>query len=213
MTDITFKPELRTTGGEVIDIFQREKYLGTMTMVYRETDRLCGVVHLEDEQISGRLKEKLFVQLQSHVHCLVDALDLEQCEVLVFYKGNQYLIDLDSMSEPFTADTKHIRMEDVEDESYSVRLIRDDLDALTYEVLHPDDEESPLAIATIHIGKEQLSGMIDFREPRTSDERELVATLILEELDKERDYDKINLTMYVKNEYMDEILFETEDVH
>lgn len=210
---IVLNPELRTTGGEVVDVFQNEKYLGTMTLVYREKDRLFGTVHLEDEKVSDRLKEQVFHQIQTYIQSMVQALDLHQCEVLIFYRGSQYVIDLDSFSESTPISRKSIHLVDTDDQAYGVRLIRDDIDALTYEVYDEDDEDTAIAIATIDIGKDQLSGTIDFHEPHAAEERELIATLILEELDKEKEYDKINLTMYVQNEYADEILFENEEVN
>ncbi|CRF29119.1 Uncharacterised protein [Mycobacterium tuberculosis] len=71
----------------------------------------------------------------------------------------------------------------------------------------------PIGTATVDISERQLTGFIDFREPGTTDDRELIATMLMEELDKEKDYEAINLTMMHNNRLIEEVLFETEYVH
>ena len=63
------------------------------------------------------------------------------------------------------------------------------------------------------ISSRQLTGFIDFREPGDSDDRELIATLLLDELDKEKEYETFNLSMLYRNKLIDEIMFETEQFH
>ncbi len=330
VTNILIRPELRTSSGEVSDIFREDDYIGTMTLVFRESDRLLGAIQLEDDNVSANVKDDIITYLQSYIQSLVEALDIELCEVLVSYGGYQYVIDEDWISEQFPSteneikheeidimelelelvekdlhrckfqitqskngfianatakmkDTKisctinfrrfpsndeienvtlllmnyfnkddaevfrfkikasgkhietlkitstspllekqkkhhvnrskHINKDELNEENYDVRLIRNDGDALTYEIYHQSTPHQPIGIASIDIGEKEITGYIDFQDPRTSDERELIATLLLEELDKEREYDKINLSMFVKNECIDEIEFETEEVN
>lgn len=213
MPTMLFKPELKTSGGEVVDLFHHEKYLGTMTLVYREMSRLLGVVNLDDEHVSTKIKERVFSDLQTYLESVVVALDLEQCEVIVFYRGCQYVIDLDSLSEITVDDKNRTPVRQIDEDGYNVHLIRDDRDTLIYEITHSDDDDTPIAMATIDISNDELSGTLDFQEPVPADERELLATLVLEEIDKEKEYDKINLTIYVQNKYMDEILFEHEETN
>ncbi|SDC23679.1 hypothetical protein SAMN02799630_00875 [Paenibacillus sp. UNCCL117] len=96
---------------------------------------------------------------------------------------------------------------------YSVVLARDDGDVLTYEIYQQSHGGLPIGWATVDISQRQLTGFIDFREPGSEGDRELIATLLMEELDKEKDYEAINLSMMHRNRLIEEVLFETEQVH
>ncbi|KIL36268.1 hypothetical protein SD70_31775 [Gordoniibacillus kamchatkensis] len=98
-------------------------------------------------------------------------------------------------------------------DDYSIVLVRDDGDVLTYEIYQQSRGGLPIGTATVDISNRQLTGFIDFREPGGADDRELIAMLLMEELDKEKEYDSFNVTMMVNNKLIDEILFETENVH
>jgi hypothetical protein len=99
------------------------------------------------------------------------------------------------------------------DEEYTVVLARDDGDMLTYEIYQQSRGGLPIGTATIDISQRQLTGFIDFREEGNVDDREYIAALLMQELDKEKDYDTMNLTVLHKNEPVEEMMFETEQVH
>lgn len=96
---------------------------------------------------------------------------------------------------------------------YSVSLARDDGDILTYEIYDRKRGALPIGTATVDIGNRQLSGFIDFREPSDEEERETVAMLLMRELDKEKEYQALNLSVMHGNEKVDEFMFETDAVH
>jgi hypothetical protein len=327
--NIVIRPELKTSNGEVSDLFVKDEYIGTMSLVYRESDRLHGAVQIDPEQISEYPENEIVSYIQSYIHSLVEALDIELCEVLVTYGGYQYIIDEDWLVDKFSSEDqddyepldeenefelvmiakerhrikfqvkqldgefvakatvkfyenkivstlnfrniptqieleqiaflitdffqeektdlfrfkikvngKHIdtmkfavsqsffleknfyehkkskqnQTDKLTKEKYDIQLIRDDGDALTYEIYKNSYTKTFLGTATIDIAKEQLTGYIDFKNHLPEIERELVATCMLEELDKVRDYEKVNLSMFVRNECIDEILFENEEV-
>ena len=83
-------------------------------------------------------------------------------------------------------------------------LVRDDKDVLTYEIYQQSRGGLPIGTATVDISHRQLTGFIDFREPGGADDRELIAMLLMEELDKEKEYDSFNVSMMVKNRLIDE---------
>ncbi|WP_438448628.1 hypothetical protein [Gorillibacterium sp. sgz5001074] len=99
-------------------------------------------------------------------------------------------------------------------EEYTVVLARDDQDMLTYEIYKQREGGLPIGTATVDISRKQLSGFIDFRSKMSEPgEREKIATLVMQELDKEKDYNTISFTMLQHNKPIDEIVFENEPVH
>jgi hypothetical protein len=96
---------------------------------------------------------------------------------------------------------------------YSVILVRDDGDTLTYDLYDQALGGLPIGQATVDVSSRELTGFIDFRDPGSSIDSEFIGSLLMNELDKEKDYESLNLTMLVNNEPVDEILFETETIH
>lgn len=361
MTDVMLRPDLKTAGGEVSDILFKKRFVGTLTLVYRESDRISGSLQLEKEVLSESEKEEVYDFVHEHVQSLIHALQARDCEVMVTYSSFDHVIatertnawqdedivytdaddDFDSewvdndsrlvdeppslrdeysmgaydlvivgesrnaveyhvydrdqhwvaeafvrlygsdatgtvnwMVEPTedevdmvadlivndfdpdevdtfvldmtfndevieTIELTHqdlldeedlLSAEDLEEETayetlldsreasinkedYSVALARDDGDVLTYEIYQQSRGGLPIGTATIDISQRQLTGFIDFRDPGTTDDREYIATILMQELDKEKDYDTINLSMMHRNKLIEEMLFETEQVH
>ncbi|NOU86767.1 hypothetical protein GC102_13415 [Paenibacillus sp. LMG 31460] len=359
MADIMLRPDLKTAGGEVCDIEYNGEFVGTLTLVYRESDRLKGSIHLEQQSITIVDKQKVYDFVQSYIQSVIDALDIEECEVLVSYSDYDFVIatdhalqptmiegeshsyprhehddevdyewvrdetrfdDIDSENapdkmemiqerknqqgyelvivgesrnrvdyhvydkeseliaeitlhmygtdvigdiawrfDPFdeemdrvselivedfnedetdtfifnmiyngetvdTVELTHIDLLDLVDdieadtsplfpEDYTINLARDDGDTLTYEIYQQSYGGLPIGTATVDISSRQLTGFIDFREPGDSDDRELIATLLLEELDKEKEYETFNVSMLYRNKLIDEIWFETDQYH
>jgi hypothetical protein len=332
MTGLMLRPDLKTAGGEVCDIVLDNEFVGTLTLVYRESDRLSGSIQLEEHSLSESAKRETIAFLQNYVQLLVSALQVKTCEVFVTYSPYELLIvtdeqaaieaspdgkeedslyadlepeenehdlgyELVTISEKRNAIEYHIfdpemelvaeadihmvgtdvtgkvewnsypldeEMEQAaelivadfnEDEidsyfltmtfdgrvietfdllhndlyeaemgvphaegkadhsDYTIVLARDDDDTLTYEIYKPSEGRLPMGTATMDISQRQITGFIDFREPGSSDDRELIAALLLEELDKEKEFDSVNLSMLHQNQLIDEILFETEQLH
>ena len=93
---------------------------------------------------------------------------------------------------------------------YTVALARDDGDTLTYEIYEGGHS---VGTATVDIAQPRLTGIIAFRDEGCSRDRAFIATLLLDELDKEKEYDSLHLTMLVDNKPIDELLIETKEVH
>jgi len=103
--------------------------------------------------------------------------------------------------------------EEEDEGDFTLTLARDDGDILTYEIYNQKRGGLPIGTATVDIANRQLSGFIDFRDPCTEEEREMVATMLMRELDKEKEYQTLNLSVMHGNEKIDEIMFENEPVH
>jgi hypothetical protein len=99
-------------------------------------------------------------------------------------------------------------------EEYTVVLARDDQDMLTYEIYNQTEGGLPIGTATVDISRRQLTGFIDFRtNVSQSGVREKVASLVMQELDKEKDYRTISFTMLQQNKPIEEVVFQNEPVH
>ncbi|MEX2414569.1 MAG: hypothetical protein WD424_00380 [Paenibacillaceae bacterium] len=357
MAQIILRPEFRTAGGEVNDLELDGKYAGTVTLTYRERDRLIGSIQLDKAILSHQEKEKVAKWADDYVHSLADALRVEECEVLVTYAKFDHIItgfdvdledafenkmdedqfddmlddtgiediidpsDRDEYTMNDYGEAKPIRFELVivgeddnrieyhiygkrkawlaeamfvieetevygevnwmvkptEDEieaaadlivsdfdeeeidsfqinmkyqgvtlesielthedllafedqwehsgkrtnngnsgesrQFSAVLIRDDADALTYDIYEQTQDKLPVGRATVDISHRRLTGFIEFREPTRSSDREIAATALLRELDKEKEYESLNLTMLHQNKRIEDIFFENDTLH
>nr|WP_205516920.1 hypothetical protein [Paenibacillus sp. SYP-B3998] len=334
-----------------------EEYVGTLTLVYRESDRLTGSVQLEQQSLAEADKQQVYVYLQTYIQNVTDSLGIREYEVFVTYSDYDFIIatdhtmadsaqreadtpqlhddevdyewvrdetryndidqeqqdemtmgqerkgkigfelvivaekrnqvsyhiydkeselvgeanlqifgseivgdvewkfdpfedEMDDVSELIIADfdedevdtfifnmnfngetidtieLTHIDVLNSEEtfwsdiealnpnrDDYTIVMARDDGDTLTYEIYQQSYGGLPIGTATVDVSQRQLTGFIDFREPSDSDDRELIATLLLEELDKENEYDTFNVSMLYRNKLIDEILFETDQLH
>lgn len=372
MANILLRPDLKTAGGECHDILFKGRFAGSLTLIYREKERLVGSLQLDKDSINSKEKKQISEFIHTYVQSLIYALQVNECEVMTTYSRYDHIIgtgqeaiaagqgaldhddydewdglyddeleaddyeedvlediaadhgslsrsqqgkysreDDDDPSESESADyfelvivgerrnqveyhvydreqnwlaevfvsingadvsgevnwndspteaeleavadllvsdfdeneidSFHIEMkydgalletielthedllddrydyrenEWVQEEDYSAVLIRDDGDTLTYDIYDgPYNGKLPIGTATVDISSRELAGFIDFRDPGSEDEREQIASILLRELDKEKDYRTANFTMLYKNEPIDEILFESEQTH
>ncbi|WP_166242475.1 hypothetical protein [Paenibacillus turpanensis] len=366
MSQIVLRPDLKTAGGEVNDIIHDGRFVGSVTLVYREGDRICGSVQLDKETLSFSQKKRVIRHVQDYVQSMVDAVEAMDCDVMVTYgqydhviatsreieediedeflmdqepyayydevvntedetrfddvdpndsdelvmenqnfreqmyelvivgesrnrieyhvytpnmewvaeafmriQGDDVTGDITFMSEPTEdeieaitdlivsdfdedeVDTFNFHMkfdgeiietielthEDLVEEDtlamledddeyeeeldvfpgkgsdYSVIMVRDDEDTLTYEVYDQKHGGLPIGTATVDIATRQVTGFIDLRDRGATPDRELIASLLMQEIDKERDYDTFNLTVMCNNRPVDEMMFEMEAVH
>lgn len=379
MAQIILRPEFRTAGGEVNDLEMDGKYAGTVTLIYRERDRLIGSIQLDKAMLSLQEKNKVARWADDYIHSLADALNVEECEVLVTYAKFDHIVtsfdveldeslDYEQDDEIFEDMLDDSRLEDIidsgdrdeytmnddddewkpirfelvivgeddnrieyhiygkkkawlaealfvieesevfgevnwmvkpsEDEieaaadlivsdfdedaidsfqiemkyqgvtlesielthedmiafedqweqdetsgfrgeseehtkdgirgnrtssddrdylaksrQYSAKLIRDDADALTYDIYEHAREGLPIGRATVDISHRRLTGFIEFREPTRSKDRERVGITLLRELEKEKEYESLNLTMLHENKRIEDIFFENDTLH
>ncbi|MCS7460119.1 hypothetical protein N0M98_08195 [Paenibacillus doosanensis] len=362
--DVMLRPDLRTAGGEVNDILWNGQFVGSMTLVYRESDRLCGAIQLEQAMLPPHAKAEVISCLQQHVQALIDAMGIISCDVLVTYSEYDRVIatdrlessadnveedldydswnDYDRLEDENPADLDEYTLEaedgaaswdgsvqeelisedeadayyeltvvsesrnkvkyhiydeeqelvaecdahisgrevsgsvrwmlepeedeieavadllvsdfdedevdsfvlhmewdhdiietielthedlldaadepdwefaEMDQDDYSIVLARDDGDMLTYEIYQQSHGGLPIGTATIDISQRQVTGFIDFREPGDADDREYIVALLMQELDKEKDFETFNVTMLFQNQPFEEMLFENEQVH
>ncbi|WP_145046072.1 hypothetical protein [Paenibacillus xylanexedens] len=76
-------PNLRTLGGEVLDVMVHGQYVGSLLVVYRENDRLSGSLQLERGSLTEASEEIVMDKVHEYVRALVDAVEADYYEVLV----------------------------------------------------------------------------------------------------------------------------------
>jgi hypothetical protein len=339
MANVFLRPDIKTVGGEVNDILLNGRYVGSMSLVYRENERISGSVQLEEPSLPDNEKENILDYVDRYIQTFADAIQAEVFSVPVTYSAfdcfiepfdelrvdginvnldeasDDDVLDEDEYSEDFdhneidtlemdkgvyelvivaesrckveyhvydedqewvaeavmqikgddvygevhwmfdptedeieditellvsdfdeeqvdtfvinhkhedeiveTIDLTHTDLldnqtEQAADNDYSVVLARDDEDMLTYEIYQQSHGGLPVGTATIDISRRVLTGFIDFRDPATNDDLDTIAALLLQELDKEKEYDGINLTMLYQNEPIDEMIIENDQLH
>lgn len=370
MAKIELRPDLKTAGGEIHDILVSGRYVGGVTVVYREGSRLAGAIQLEKSSLAPAQKRHVIRFVEEYIEAMAAALDADECDVVVTYshfdqviiseqnmgeieyvideseldeevaamdsgdtmdrgvasnrgdamnrgvasnRGDamdrgaatnrssdnheqqeaadaelyelvitgehgdsieyhvygrhqqwlaeafitlygadaigeinwikrpsseqiEHVVDLlvsdfdDDLIDSFQLEIKHNGellevfeldhqdlVEDLNDkqdimrlaeDDYSVHLVRDDVDTLTYDIYERGSGAVPIGVATIDISGRKVTGYMDFRETRTEEERERIASLLMKELDKEIQFETFNLTVLYRNRPIDELLFE-----
>lgn len=103
MTDVMLRPDLKTASGEVNDILWDHQFVGSMTLVYRENDRIGGAIQLEQEMLPIHAKQQVMAFVQQYVQSLIDALSVQSCDVLVTYSEYDHVIATDRLESDFGA--------------------------------------------------------------------------------------------------------------
>jgi hypothetical protein len=352
MANVFLRPDLKTAGGEISDILLNGRYVGSLSLVFREYDRVSGAIQLEKPSLPSTDKDEVLEYLYQHIQAFASSVEAEECTVAVTYSSFDSFIDpfedsemyqvqnlsLDQDDEGLDEDIyfddvnqdefetmdmvkenyhlvivgegrrkveyhvydddqewvaeamMHIKGEDVvgevywlfepteeeieditellvsdfneedidtfvinhnfederietidlthsdlldqaieqvpgkrrqainriqsqEEEDYTVVLARDDEDMLTYEIYEQSHGGLPVGTATVDISQRLLTGFIEFHDPANSNDLDKIAALLMRELDKEKEYTGINLTMLYQNEPVDEMIIECEQVH
>ncbi|MDB5054904.1 MAG: hypothetical protein JWM44_2954 [Bacilli bacterium] len=332
MANVLLRPDLKTQGGEVNDILLNGRYVGSLSLVYRENQRIAGAVQLDKSSLPNSEKEPILAFVDQYIQSLSIAFNAEEYNVTVTYSDYEQFIEADEfddeayfedidrddletlemeqgpyelvivgegrnkveyhvydedhewVAEAFmkihgtdvfgeihwifdptdddieevtellvadfdedqidtfvinhqfeheiieTIDLTHVDLlegqqedsatngpnmqsEQTNADDYTVVLARDDEDMLTYEIYQQSQGGLAVGTATIDISKRQLTGFIDFRDPASTEDLDVIVALLLQELDKEKEYAGINLTMLYQNKPIDELSIECEQIH
>lgn len=339
MATVMIRPDLRTAGGETNDIMLDDQFVGTLTLVYRESDRISGSIQLEEESLNDVDKVHVLKFVQRYIQGLIDATQAEECYVVVthsvyediiststwedqnvFEDVTDNIIELESsdyddlettgaeierpcsffelvmVGESQYAAEYHIHDEDgyfiaeayceiqdndvigsvdwmfhplddemegvanllvanfeddeidsyiidmlfegeivdiIEltnealfddldenaaldnelddlDDDYIIEMVRDDGDALTYEIYQRSYGVLPIGTATVDLTNQLITGFIDLRKSGGTDDRLHIAKRLMDEIDKEKDCDHLGVTMMCGNEFIEELIIDSE---
>lgn len=224
MPHVMLRPAIRTSGGEAGDLEVDGKYAGTLTLVWREGDRLTGSIQLDRLALSREEKRRVSEWADEYVGALGDALGVGEVEVVVTAGTFDHLIS--SHEEPWAEEDRQKEgaasgpAEDhqgmaAEETAFTVVPVRDDGNALTYDIYEPSRGGLPVGRAVIDLSGEgeAVSGMIEFRDSPDEREREEMAAAVLAELEKETSFGSANLTMMAAGRWLEDLYFENRPMH
>ena len=227
--DINLRPDLKTSGGEVHDIVLNHRYVGTISLIYREGERVAGSVQLEQDSLSREEKPEVLDFITQYVQGLAGALSAPKCDVFVTYSPFETIV---STSEEIEDQTivhewypdeleREVDFED-EDESDLERIEALDEDELlrlevisagrhvtVYEVY--DMEDDLLAVSVVKQYGADAIGEVRWDRLPSEEEMDQLTALIVRDLDEQL-MDTIHLEMKLGDMQLQTMALTHEDV-
>ncbi|MGF9695389.1 hypothetical protein [Paenibacillus sp. MABNR03] len=210
-------PDLRTSGGEVLDVMVNDQYAGSLLLVYREGDRLSGSLQMERELVSEDAEKHIIEQVHSYIRSLTDAVEAIYYEVLVScgtlhsvlqnlefdperqsddmdYEADKYLDDMDSDNSRLIPDAANeaFTYEDRE-HVLEMELVTAGRSISTY--VFNDAGGNELAEASLKQYGADIQGEIHWYDVPLENQLDAAAELLVRELDEEV-IDTITLRMW-----------------
>ncbi|WP_340016549.1 hypothetical protein [Paenibacillus sp. FSL K6-1318] len=162
-----------------------------------------GEIHWYDEPEEN--------QLEAAAELLVRELDediIDTITIRMWHQGNE-LEALEWIHRDFSEefeDTNESHLDELEaaEEASYVMLKRKDREFRVYELFLQERGGLPVGTATIDTSQSDLTGYIDYEVPGTSIQRKSLVEVLMQELDKEMEFDTLHLTMLYRNQIIDE---------
>ncbi|MNP62604.1 hypothetical protein D3C76_1579010 [compost metagenome] len=126
----------------------------------------------------------------------------------MWHQGNE-LETLEWVHRDFSEDFEDTDESDLDEleaaeETCYVMLKRKDREFRVYELFLQERGGLPVGTATIDTSHSDLTGYIDYEVPGTSIQRKSLVEVLMQELDKEMEFDTLHLTMLYRNQIIDE---------
>lgn len=99
MGQVTLRPELVTASGEACGIMLDDQYVGSLTLLYRENDRIWGSVQLDEEVLHGDEKEEVDLFIHRYIENMIDAVGAPECFVSTTFSPYDHIISTDNVGE------------------------------------------------------------------------------------------------------------------
>lgn len=237
MDQIEIRPELKNAGGEASDILLNEKYVGSLTLLYRENEKLHGSVQIDQSTLPKHKSTQVMEFVQRYVEGLVDALNVESCQVLVTHSRFDHIIatgyDIGTIEEisdvpykpaPTAAKTKKSRkiakplvpkedmmlVEDITELARPFRLMiaGEGRDYVEYQVF--DAKHHLLAECLFRLHEGDVVGDVTWLLEPTTEEIDEVTELIVSDFDPD-EVDAFTISMQYHEEELAHIELNHED--
>ncbi|WP_145319267.1 MULTISPECIES: hypothetical protein [Paenibacillus] len=162
-----------------------------------------GEIHWYDEPDEN--------QLEAAAELLVRELDEDNIDTItirMWHQGNE-LEALEWIHRDFSEEFEDSHESDLDEleapeETCYVMLKRKDREFRVYELFLQERGGLPVGTATIDTSHSDLTGYIDYEVPGTSMQRKSLVEVLMQELDKEMEFDTLHLTMLYRNQIIDE---------
>ena len=76
MKQIMIRPDLRTAGGELCEVVCGDRFVGQISLVYREGERLAGLVQLDREKLERCDRDVVLDAVNQYVESLIEVLNV-----------------------------------------------------------------------------------------------------------------------------------------
>lgn len=231
MGQISLRPELVTQSGEACGIMLDNQYVGSLTLLYREEDRIYGSVQLDEEVLAADEKEEIDLFIHQYVENMIDALGAPECLVTASYSSYDHIISTDMIGEieeiveVETSDMYQDRdyagllddgidyeyiddeygCDDVydyeldaeEDDELQLAIVGESRNEVEYQLLDRDNELVAEAEISIHRG--DVKGEIYWQYNPTDEEIDEVAQIIVSDFDADQ-VDTFTFHIYFEEE-------------
>ncbi|MGO4887090.1 hypothetical protein ACJ2A9_04970 [Anaerobacillus sp. MEB173] len=211
MRHISLRPEFITSGGEACGIMLDDQYVGSLTLLYREQDRIWGTVQLDEEMVGEQEKEDIDFFIHSHIENMIDALDSPDCIVTSTYSTYDHIISTDLIednddvlgAESDYDDVEAIEYEMVDDfeeeyeedddttyydideeDLYELVIVGEDKNQVEYQLF--DEENDLIAEAMIKVKGSNVKGKVFWNYMPDDDEIDRAASSIVTDFDEEQ---------------------------
>ena len=99
MGQITLRPELVTSSGEACGIMLDHQYVGSLTLLYREEDRIWGSVQLDEEVLDADEKEQVDLFIHQYIENMIDAVGAPEMLCILTYSYYDHIISTDQLGQ------------------------------------------------------------------------------------------------------------------
>ncbi|WP_202078316.1 hypothetical protein [Caldalkalibacillus salinus] len=138
MGQITLRPELVTSSGEACGIMLDDQYVGSLTLLYREADRIWGAVQLDEDVLTVDEKEEVDLFIHQYVENMIDAAGAVECFITTTYSPYDHVISTDQVGH--VEELVEVESNELPDGYEDYEALEDDVDTFyEYDDLGEDD--------------------------------------------------------------------------
>ena len=232
--NISLRPDLKTSGGEVHDIVLNHRYVGTISLIYREGERVAGSVQLEQDSLSHEEKPEVLEFITQYVQGLAGALAAPKCDVFVTYSPFETIVSTseeiedqamvhDWYPEELEREIEFVENDDIIDDETDLERIEafDDEEILRLEVISAgrhvtvyevyDLEDDLLAVSVVKQYGADAIGEVRWDRLPSEEEMDQLTALIVRDLDEQL-MDTIHLEMKLGDMQLQTMALTHEDL-
>jgi hypothetical protein len=192
MGQITLRPELVTHHGEAKGILIDDRYVGTITLLYRQEEQIWGTVQLDEEVLEVDEKDQVSQYIHQYVDDMTEALGASDCFVTLSYSMFDYIISDDHMGEveevvEVIEDDQPYDEGDWEsehDKELQLAIVGESRHKVEYQLLGRDHHLIADAILTLYRG--DVRGEINFHLEPTDSEIDEAVEIIVSDFDPDQ---------------------------
>jgi hypothetical protein len=213
MANVFLRPDLKTAGGEVSDILLNGRYVGSLSIVYREHQRVSGAIQLDQLTLPYADKDFVLNYIHNYIQAFAGSVEAAESRVYTSFSSVDCYVDLfeqnadeDDMEDDIYFDDVDEEIETLEMDGkvYHLVIVGEGRSNVEYHVY--DEEQEWAAEAFVSIQGADVSGEIHWLFDPTEEEIEAITELLMSDFDEE-DIDTI-----VLNHHYESALIETIDL-